>query len=172
MQKLAGSSGPVSSPVAVEFVAELQAGLVAVVAVGDEDGLGAHQALQGGDRGRVVDLPEPVDDAEVVGRLLRGPVADAGLGRLDDLVVVVGVEAEDRAEVVLGRVEEGQAVGLGAGEGLLVGVDLPLAERLEPDPGQEPLAGVGLALDLEGLAGRGNRPGGGPRGGRRSGAIP
>ena len=80
MQKLAGSSGPVSSPGGGEVVAELHAGLVAVVAVGDEDGPGAHQALQGGDRGRVLDLPEPVDDAEVVGRLLGGPVADAGLG--------------------------------------------------------------------------------------------
>ena len=46
---------------------------------------------------------------------------------------------------------EGQPVGLGAGEGLLVRVDLPLAERLQPDPGEEAPAGVRLALDLERL---------------------
>ena len=50
-----------------------------------------------------------------------------------------------------GRLREGQPVGLGAGQGLLVGVDAPLAEGLEPHPGQEPAPGVGAALDGEGL---------------------
>ena len=115
-------------------------------------GLGRHQPLQRGDRGRVVDFPEPVGHAEVVGGFLRGLVADAGLGGLDHLAIVVRVEAEDRAEVEPGGVEERQAVGLGAGEGVLVRIDPARAERFEADPGEEPLAGVGLALDLEGLA--------------------
>ena len=63
--------------------------------------------------------------------------------------VGVGIEPEDGAQVEAGRVVEGQAVGLGAGQGLLVGIDLPLADRLEPHPRQEPLARVLLALDLE-----------------------
>ncbi len=63
----------------------------------------------------------------------------------------VGIEPEDRAQVEPGGVVEGQPVGLGAGQRLLVRIDLPLAERLEPHPRQEALAGVRFALDLERL---------------------
>ena len=147
-----------------ELVAELEAGLVAMVAVGDEDRL--RRPISPCDRGvrrLVVDRPEPVDDAEVVRRLERGPVADAGLGGAEDRAFGVGIEAEDRAEVVPGRIEEGEAVGLGAGERLLVRIDPPLAERLEPDPGQEPLAGVGLAPRPRTSDDRRKTPGAGPR---------
>ena len=50
MQKFAGSSGPLRVAGGGQVVAELQAGLVAVVAVGDEDRLLADQALDGGVR--------------------------------------------------------------------------------------------------------------------------
>ena len=46
----------------------LQAGLVAVVAVGDEDRLRPHEADHGADRVRVGHDPEPVGDAEVIRR--------------------------------------------------------------------------------------------------------
>ena len=58
-----------------------QAGLVAVVAVGDEDGPGGHQAADRGVSLRVVDDPEPVLDAEVVGRHQRRTIADSRLER-------------------------------------------------------------------------------------------
>ena len=45
MQKLAGSSIAVELPAFGQVVAVFQAGLVAVVAVGDEDRPGRHQAL-------------------------------------------------------------------------------------------------------------------------------
>ena len=151
MQKLAGSSSPDSSPASRPLVAVLQAGLVAMVAVGDEDRLGRHQAADGGLRLLVVDDPEPVLDAEVVGRHQRRAVAQARLDGAEHLAVGVGIEAEDRAEVEPGRVVERQPVGLRAGERLLVRVDLPLAERLQPDPRQEAPAGVRRPLDLEGL---------------------
>ena len=98
-----------------------------------------------------MNFPEAVDHAEVVGHFLRGPVAEAGFGPAQNLAVRVGVEAEDRAEVILRGIEQGEPVGLGAGQGLLVGIDLPLTERFEADPGQKPFAGMRLAIDLEDL---------------------
>ena len=65
------------------------------------------------------------------------------------LVVRVGVEAEDRAEVHAGGVEQFQAVGLGAGHRLLVRIDAAGAERFQADAGQEAAARVAAALDLE-----------------------
>ena len=52
-----------------------------MVAVGDEDRLGGHQAPDRGMGLLVVDDPEPVLDAEVVGRHQGRAVAQA---RLDD----------------------------------------------------------------------------------------
>ena len=150
-QKFAGSSSPDESPACTRSSRYFRPGLVAVMAVGDEDRLGGHQATDRGMRLLVVDDPEPVLDAQVIGRHQRSAVAQARLDGAQHLAVGVGIEPEDRAEVESGRVVEGQAVGLGARERLLVRVDLPLAERLEPHPGQESLARMRLALDLEGL---------------------
>ena len=126
-----------------------QGRLVAVVAVGDEHRLRADEARDDADRVLVVQRPEAVDDAERVGRLQRQAPADAGGDGRGDLVGGVGVEAEDRAEVHARRVHELQAVGLRAGERLLVGEDAARAERLQPDAGHEPLAGQPPALGLE-----------------------
>jgi uncharacterized RDD family membrane protein YckC len=126
-----------------------QAGLVAVMAVGDEDGPGAEQASDGADGVLVADGPQAADDAEVVGRLQgQGPLGH-GVEVLHDLVLGVGVKAEDGAEVHGGGVGEAEAVGLGAGQGLLVRVDAALAEGLEAHARHEAAAGVALALDLE-----------------------
>ena len=67
-----------------------------------------------------VNDPEPVLDAEMVGRHQRRAIAQACFDRAQHLAVGVGIEPEDRAEVEPGRVVEGQPVGLGAGERLLV----------------------------------------------------
>ena len=98
----------------------------------------------------VGDRPELADDAEVVGRLAAAAPGRrrASSSRLH-LAVGVGVQAEDRAEVHAGGVEQLQPVGLGAGHRLLVRVDAARAERLQADAGQEALAGVAPALDLE-----------------------
>ena len=84
----------------------------------------------------------------------------SGVELRHDLVVGVGVEAEDRAEVHGGGVEQLQAVGLGAGQRLLVGIDAAGAERLQADAGQEAAARVAAALDLEVLVVDVQRPGG------------
>ena len=134
-----------------QFVAVFQAGLVAVVAVGDEDRLGRPSGLDRGAASLVGDRPEalttPRWSVASSGVRSRKPASTAREHR----AVGIGIEAEDRAEVEPGGVIERQAVGLGAGEGLLVREDLPLAERLQPDPGEEPAAGVASPLDLEGL---------------------
>ena len=146
MQKLAGSSGPVSVAGGGQVVAELQAGLVAVVAVGDEDrlrrpsGPGRRCASPGRSTGQSR-LRTPRWSVASSGVRSRMPASTAR--RTSS--VGVGVEAEDRAQVVPGRLEEREPVGLRARERLLVRVDLPLAERLEPDPGEEALAGVASA---------------------------
>ena len=122
-----------------------------MVAVGDEDGLGGHQPADGGVRLLIGHDPEPVFDPQVIGRHQRRAIAQTGLDRALDFLGGVGIEAEDGTEIETGRVVEGQAVGLGAGEGLFVGVDLALADRLEANPRQESLARVLFAVDFEGL---------------------
>ena len=131
------------------LVEVFEARFVAVVAVGDEDRLRRRSGPDGRVGRLVGDGPEPVDDAEVVGRLQRASGRDGRPRGADHLAVGVGVEAEDGAQVEAGGPEELEPVGLRAGERLLVGIDLGPAERLEPDAGDEALAGVRLALDLE-----------------------
>ena len=63
----------------------LSAGLVAVVAVGDEDGLGRHQPADGGVRFLVGHDPEPVLDAEMIGRHEGSAIAQPRLERAVNL---------------------------------------------------------------------------------------
>src|SRR5208283_3985368 len=60
-------------------------------------------------------------------------------------------EPEDGAQVEARGLVQRKPVGLGTGQCLFVRVDPALAEWLQPDPGKEALAGVGLSLDLERL---------------------
>jgi hypothetical protein len=90
-------------------------GLVAVVAVGDEQ-LRVAEGL--GDRPddlRVGDPPHPVDRPVVVDGLAERLVERRGLEDRPRLLVGIAVEAEDRAEVRLRRALEVQPVLLGAG---------------------------------------------------------
>ena len=63
----------------------------------------------------------------------------------------VGIEPEDGAQVEARGLIKREPVGLGSGQCLFVRVDPALAEWLQPDPGKEALAGVGLSPDLERL---------------------
>ena len=133
------------------LVAEGQRGLVAVVAVGDQQLLVRHQLL---DARRVGDLPEAVHGAVLVGDLGQR----RGCGRLVeqrvDGAVGVGVQHEELAEVRVGVAQQLQAVLLGPGERLLVAVDdaggvvLDAAERDEALAHQA-LAGIGHREFLE-----------------------
>ena len=150
-QKFAGSSGPLKLASGRAFVAVLQARLVAMVAVGDEDGAVGHQALHGGVNFLVEDGPQAVDDAQVVDRFQGRVVLDAGLDGSLNVAIGVGVEAEDGAQVKAGGVVKGESVGLGAGEGLFVWEDAALADGFQANPRQESATGVALALDVVGL---------------------
>ncbi len=118
-----------------------QRGLVAVVAVGDQ------QLAVGELRGDrlvhpgVADPPDTVGGALVIGdlvpRVLEGG-ADVPPG-------VAGMEREDRGEVVPGGSGEAEAVLLRPRLGALVGADA-LAVGSEPDPGEEAPAGEATAV--------------------------
>ena len=77
-QKFDGSSWPDDCAARAMLVAILEGGLVAVVAVGDEDRLSGHQAAESGVRLLIGHDPEPVFDAQVIGRHQRSAVAQAG----------------------------------------------------------------------------------------------
>ena len=62
-----------------DFVAILERGLVAVVAVGDEDGLGGHQSADDRVRLLIGHDPEPVFDTQVIGRHQWRAIAQTGL---------------------------------------------------------------------------------------------
>ncbi len=126
-----------------------QAGLVAMMPVGDEHGLGTEQAGDDADDVLIGDGPQTADDAEMVGSLQRQCPADQGVELGHDLVLGIGVEAEHRTEVHAGGVEQFQTVGLGSGHRLLVRIDAAGAERLQADAGQKAAARVADSLDLE-----------------------
>ena len=123
--------------------------LVAVVAVGDEHGLRPQRPGDGADGVLGGDRPDFADDAEVIGGLDRQRPADGRLELVHDAVVGVGVETEDGTEVHVRGVEQAEAVGLGAGQCFLMGVDAAGAERLQADASQEAAAGVAATLDLK-----------------------
>ena len=100
----------------------VQRGLVAVVAVGDDELLVAHGGGEQADGGGVADAPEAVQHAVLVGDLGLGwsvAVIEDGL----DGAGGVGIEHEDLAEVGVGGLEKIEAVALGLGEGLLMTED-------------------------------------------------
>ena len=99
----------------------------------------------------IVDNPQAVFDAQMIsgdqGRAIPHRVLDHAL----HFFIRVGIEPEHRAEIEASRMIEGQPIRLGAGERLLVRINLPLADWLEPNPGEETLARVALSFDVERL---------------------
>ena len=113
-----------------------------MVAVGDEDGPGAHRADHGRDRRHVGHRPDAVDDAQVVGRFERRDAGDRRFQQVLGFVLRIGIQAEDLAEVRLARGPQLQPVGLRGAVRLFVRVDLALAEPREPHAAHEAAAGV------------------------------
>ena len=129
----------VPGPLAADLVAVGAGGLVAVVAVGDQQ-LSAGQALgHRGDDRRVGDPPDAVDGAVLVGRFAPGLALDR---RLDQRPGVLGREREDRREVVQRRPGQLQPVLERAGVGALVRAHGAALVVLDPDPAEDPVAAV------------------------------
>ena len=68
---------------------------------------------------------------------------------LQDPMFRIGIEGKDGGEMGPGLFKQLQAIGLGRRESLLVGLDGPAAQGLQPHQGRQALAGVLLPLDLE-----------------------
>jgi hypothetical protein len=121
-------------------------GLVAVVAVGDQQlGLG-ERVDRGGDGAAVPDAPDAVLGAVIVQDLAPRhglSVGREGAPRRSRRVVV---EAEDRRQVGARGAREAEAVLLRPGVRALVGADAAGAVVLDPDAGEEALAGVAVAV--------------------------
>ena len=141
-------------------------GLVAVVAVGDDELLVGHGGDDEVDETGVGELPDFVDDAVLVGDGEVGWVCGpSGRGAEDELFGGegrVGVEHVDLLAVGAGGLEEAHAVGLVLGEGLLVAVDDLVGVVVEVAEGDEAAAladlagvgdGVGLGVAVEGRLG-------------------
>ena len=129
---------------AADLVAVGDRRLVAVVAVGDQQlRVGEQLADRGVNRG-VADPPDPGHGAAGIGgfapRLLR---LDRGRHQRP---WVLGAEREDRREVVAGGAGQVEPVLLRPRQGALVGQDLARLEVLDPDPGEDAVAGAGGAV--------------------------
>ncbi len=150
-------------------------GLVAVVAVGDDELLVCHGGEEEVDDLGIGDLPEAVDDVVFVG---DGEVGCGGVGAdhaADGFAGAagaedeffggeggVGVEHVDLLAVGAGGLEEGEAVGFVFGEGLFVAVDDLVGVVVEVAEGDEAAAlanlggagdGVGLGVAVDGWLG-------------------
>ena len=126
-------------------------GLVAVVAVGDDELLVRHGGEEQIDDVGIGDLPDSVDDVVLVG---DGEVGWSGVGAVratgaEDQFFGgeggVGVEHVDLLAVGAGGLEESEAVGLVFGEGLFVAVDDLVGVVVEVTEGDEAAAFAGFA---------------------------
>ncbi len=129
----------------------LDRGLVAVMAVGDDELLVAHGGDDEVDERRVGELPDAVDDVVLVGNSeVGGVVVEAvGAGSEDQFFGGeggVGVEHVDLLAVGAGGFEEGEAVGLVLGKGLLVAVDDLVGVVVEVAEGDKAAALAGLCF--------------------------
>ncbi len=128
---------------AADLVAVGAGGLVAMVAVGDQELRFGERLDHGGDDHRPGDPPDAVDGAVGVGDLAPGLVGEGGG---DQRPGVDGGEREDRREVQVGRAGQLEAVAQRPRVGALVGADGAGLVVLDPDPGEHPVAGVGRAV--------------------------
>ena len=116
-------------------------GLVAMVAVGDQQFAVGELRANCLVHARVGDPPDAVGGALGVGDLVPGVLER----RADVAPGVPGMEGEDRGEVVLGGAGELETILLRAGLGALVGSD-PIPVGSEPNPGEEPAAAEAAAV--------------------------
>ena len=128
-----------------------QAGLVAVVAIGQKDRFVGNEGSDLVDEMVIGQRPDTGDNPEMVGgldgqRSTNGLVEEFGYSS-----GWIRVEAEDRAEVHGGGAEQFEAVGFGARKCLFVGKNTALAKWLELDTRQKALAREYAAIDLEAL---------------------
>ncbi len=131
------------------LILEIDGGFEAVMAVGDEEFAEGHNGLQLFDGLGVAECPDGVGFAVVVFALHQRRLGEDGLvHELYGRVLGVGEEQEDVLVVGLGGAQEAQAVGLGAGQRMLVGA---YALLLEFDAGDESLASIFPAHEGEGL---------------------
>jgi hypothetical protein len=121
-----------------------------MVSVGDVHRLLGHQPLHGVDRLRVAHRPHAVVRA-VQFAAQRGFFRQALLQSPGHLVLRIRIESEDRTEIALRRFGQGQPVLLRPAERLLVRKHAALAERFDPQPGEEHLARIGAPFMLEAL---------------------
>ena len=118
------------------FLGVIQRGLVAVVAVGDDQLLVGHGRGQQVDGRRIADLPQPVQHAVLVGDLgVGGP--GAVVQNLLDAAGRVGVEHEDLPEMRVRGLEQVEPVALGLAERLLVAEDHLLGVLVQLAEGDE-----------------------------------
>ena len=101
----------------------------------------AQRPLDGRDRVRVVDPPEPVHGAVVVGHLAERRRLGRRLDRAPRGACGIGVQAEDRREVRARRARQAQAVLARARVRALVGADPAGAVVLDADAGEEARGG-------------------------------
>ncbi len=121
-------------------------GLVAVVAVGDQQLGGRERGADGLDRLRVGDAPQPVDGAVLVGHLGPRLGPEVRLERAPRRPGRVVVEAEDGGEVRVRGAREPQPVLLRARMRALVRADAARAVVLDRHAREEPVAGAAPAV--------------------------
>ncbi len=128
---------------------EGQRRLVAVMAVGDEQLLRAHQLLEARDPRRVGYLPQPVLGLVLVGDARQRLGARGVLQDAIDLAFGIRIEHEELAEMGVAVAQQREPVLLRTRERLLVAVDDALRiilHRAQPDEAfaHQPLAGIGI----------------------------
>lgn len=128
-----------------DFGGEVAGGLVAVVAVGDEEDLVAECFLDGGDGLGVVEFPEVVGETVVAFDFDLGG-AESVFDGVSYLVVGVHVHELDGFEVGVGGAHEVEAVCFGFGEGFFVGFD-GLVVGVEFEEDEEAVHGFFVAFD-------------------------
>ena len=133
------------------LLAVVARGFVTVMAVGDEDRLGAHEGDDLRDDVRIVDDPHAVDNAVFIRRFEGRFAAHRVFKDILDFVLRVGIESENLAEVRLARSSEHETVEFRAAHRDFVREDHPFAERRRFAAAHETLAAVFLPADGEDL---------------------
>ena len=126
------------SPTSAVLGAVRQRGLVAMVPVGDEDGLVRERRRDTRDRRRIGHAPHAVDLAARPGHFDEGRAPHAG--DVAQALAGAGIHPEDGTQVGAGGPEQRELVALRSGEGALVRPHHPARELLEPEATEHAVA--------------------------------